>query len=105
MLRESDFDADPLAHDVVSVWRTASRVSEGFKALFEKMQAYRNAKAIADNRRKNNMITAEYVEQELKAKKEFLDSYRAFYEARTNATWTVDKTDSGGRKAVTARFS
>jgi hypothetical protein len=104
MLHESDFDADPLAHDVLSVWRTASGVSEGFKALFEKMQAYHNAKAVADNRRKNNMLTAQYIEQELKAKKEFLDSYRAFYEARTNVAWAVDKTDSGGRKAVTARF-
>ena len=76
MLYESDFDADPLAHDVVGVWRTASGVSEGFKTLFEKMQAYRNAKAVADNRHKTKMLTAQYVELERRAKKKFLDSYQ-----------------------------
>ena len=57
-------------------WRTASGVSEGFKTLFEKMQACRNAKAVADNRHKTKMLTAQYVELERRAKKKFLDSYQ-----------------------------
>lgn len=80
MLDESGFDADPLAHDVVNVWRTASGVSENFKKLFDKMQAYREAKEMADGHRDSNLLTEQQAEQEKKTRNEFLDSYRTFFE-------------------------
>lgn len=95
MLDESGFDADPLAHDVVSVWRTASgkQVSENFKQLFDKMQAYREAKDAADTHRDSNLLTEQLAEQEKKTRNEFLDSYRTFFETRTNVDSTSSEAD------------
>lgn len=78
MLHESDFDADPLTHDVVNVSRTASgeQVSENFKRPFAKMQAYRRAKEVADKRREKYFLTEQQAEHEQKTRNEFLDIFR-----------------------------
>jgi hypothetical protein len=95
MLYDSDFDADPLAHDVVNVWRMASgeQVSDNLKRLFDKMQAYREAKEVADNHRDSNLLTEQQADQEKKTRNEFLDSYRTFFEACTNGDSPSSETD------------
>jgi hypothetical protein len=57
-------------------------MNAAFSALFEKMQAYRTAKSIADNRRQCEMFTEELAALEQRTKEEFLNIYRAFYQAR-----------------------
>jgi hypothetical protein len=51
-------------------------------ALFAKMQAYRDAKNIADSSRVRHKLTEQEAADERATKKLFLDAYRAFYEAR-----------------------
>jgi hypothetical protein len=46
------------------------------------MQAYRNAKNIADNSRARNKLSVQEAAEERATKKVFLDAYRDFYEAR-----------------------
>lgn len=58
----------------------AADLSTDFNALFAKVEAYRSAKRIADNRRQFNMLTAEEAEEERVTRKEFLEAYRAFHE-------------------------
>lgn len=78
-------DADKLAQDVVNVWGQvvsvghAADLSAGFNALFEKVEAYRSARRIADNRREHNILTADIEEHERVTRKEFLEARRAFY--------------------------
>jgi hypothetical protein len=57
-------------------------LSTDFKALFEKMQAYRTAKSIADNHREHNVLTEQEAAEERATKKVFLDAYREFYAAQ-----------------------
>jgi hypothetical protein len=57
-------------------------LSTDFKALFEKMQAYRTAKNVADNHREHHMLTDQEAAEERATKKVFLDAYREFYAAR-----------------------
>jgi hypothetical protein len=65
MQPEQSLDADALAQEVVNAWGmnvtagNAERLSAGFKALFEKACAYRDAKKIADNRRTYNALTTQ----------------------------------------------
>jgi hypothetical protein len=86
MMPRLELDADEAVQD--DAWgalRTspASRpLSTDFKALFEKMQAYRNAKNVADNHREHHMLTEQEAAEEQRTKKEFQDAYREFYEAR-----------------------
>jgi hypothetical protein len=78
-------DADKLAQDVVNAWGinvtagNAELLSTEFKALFEKVEAYRFARKIADNRREHNILTADVEEQERTTRKEFLAAHRAFH--------------------------
>jgi hypothetical protein len=46
------------------------------------MQAYRDAKNIADNSRARHKLTEQEVADERATKKVFMDAYREFYEAR-----------------------
>jgi hypothetical protein len=88
MAAQREIDADQVVQDVLSAWgalRTspASRpLSTDFKALFEKMQAYRTAKNVADNHREHHMLTDQEAAEERATKKVFLDAYREFYAAR-----------------------
>jgi hypothetical protein len=85
MQPKREFDADEAAQDVVNACAMALQVGSlpaNVNELFDKMQAYRNAKTVADNRREYFRLTEEEAERERTTKREFLDAYRAFYEAR-----------------------
>ena len=88
MAARQPIDADQAVQHVLNAWgvlrtSTASRpMSSDFKALFEKMQAYRTAKSIADNRRKFEKITEGMIALEQRTKEEFLEAYQTFYPAR-----------------------
>jgi hypothetical protein len=81
---QEEQNADALAQEVVNAWGLNSGnfglLSTDFKALFEKTCAYRDAKRIADNRREFNVLAAEEAINEQRARKEFFDAYRRFYE-------------------------
>jgi hypothetical protein len=85
MAAQREIDADQAVQVVLDAWgalRTspASRpLSTDFKALFEKMQAYRTAKSVADNSRAHHKLTVREAAAERAAKREFLDAYRRFY--------------------------
>jgi hypothetical protein len=89
MAAQREIDADQAVQDVLNAWGALRisrpephRLSTGFTALFEKMQAYRNAKNIADNSRVRNKLSVQEASEERATKKVFLDAYRDFYEAR-----------------------
>jgi hypothetical protein len=88
MAARREIDADQAVQDVLNAWgalRTspASRPqSTDFKALFEKMQAYRTAKGVADNHREHNVLTEREAADERATKKVFLVAYREFYGVR-----------------------
>jgi hypothetical protein len=88
MAAQREIDADQAMQDVLNAWgalrtsREPQHLSADFNALFEKMLAYRTAKTIADNRREHHKLNVQEVADEQRTKKEFLDAYREFYEAR-----------------------
>ena len=89
MAAQREIDADQAVQDVLNAWGALRisrpephRLSTGFTALFEKMQAYRDAKNVADNSRTHHKLTEQEVAEERATKKVFLDAYREFYEAR-----------------------
>jgi hypothetical protein len=85
MQPKREFDTDEAAQDVVNACAMALQVGSlpaDVNELFDKMQDYRNAKTVADNRREYLRLTEEEAERERTTKREFLDAYRAFYEAR-----------------------
>jgi hypothetical protein len=89
MAARREIDADQAVQDVLSAWgalRTSrpepQRLSTDFMALFEKMQAYRNAKNVADNCRAHHKLTEQEAAEERATKEVFLDAYRKFYAAR-----------------------
>lgn len=86
---QREIDADQAVQDVLYAWgalRTTrpepQRLSTGFTALFEKMQAYRNSKNVADHSRARHKLTEQEAAEERATKRVFLDAYREFYEAR-----------------------
>ena len=85
MQPKREFDADEAAQDVVNACATALQggsLPPEVNELFDKMQDYRNAKTVADNRREHLRLTEEEAEREGTTKREFLDAYRVFHEAR-----------------------
>jgi hypothetical protein len=85
MQPKREFDADEAAQDVVNACATALQggsLSANVNELFDKMQDYRNAKTVADNRREHLRLSGEEAERERTTKREFLDAYRVFYETR-----------------------
>jgi hypothetical protein len=85
MQPKREFDADEAAQDVVNACAMALQggsLPADVNELFFKMQAYRNAKTVADNRREHDRLTEEEAEREHTTKREFLDAYRVFYETR-----------------------
>ena len=77
-------EADALAQDVVDAWEKAIQqgISDGlsvdFKALFETCYIYRDARRVADNRRKFNLLSVEQASAEEGTRNDFLDSHRRF---------------------------
>ena len=77
-------EADTLAQDVVDAWEKAIQVgisdalSVDFKALFETSCIYRDARRVADNRRKFNLLGVEQASAEERTRNDFLDSHRRF---------------------------
>jgi hypothetical protein len=85
MQPKREFDVDEAAQNVVNACAMALQggsLPADVNELFDKMQDYRNAKTVADNRREQLRLTKEEAEQERATKREFLDAYRVFYEAR-----------------------
>jgi hypothetical protein len=93
-------DADKLAQDVLNAWGAnvaagnAELLSTEFKALFDKTDAYRFARKIADNRREHNILTADVEEQERITHNEFLAAHRAFH-ARCECGHSKESHDDG----------
>jgi hypothetical protein len=87
-------DADHAVQEVLNAWgsiRTGpgpQSLNPAFNALFDKMQGYRTAKSLAENRRQHNKLTEEAVAQEQTTKKEFLDAYQAFFAKHVNQTYS-----------------
>jgi hypothetical protein len=81
-------DANQAVQDVLNAWNailtgpTPHIMSTDFSVLFAKMQSYRMAKRAAENPRHYNLITEQAAAQEQRTKKEFMDAYQAFYEAK-----------------------
>jgi hypothetical protein len=83
MQPKREFDVDEAAQNVVNACAIALQrgsVPADINELFDKMEAYRNAKTVADNRREQLRLTKEEAEQERTTKRVFLDAYAAFYE-------------------------
>lgn len=77
-------EADALAQDVVDAWENAIQggvsdaLSVDFRALFETCCIYRDARRVADNRRKFNLLSVEQASAEEGTRNDFLDSHRRF---------------------------
>ena len=87
MQPKREFDVDEAAQNVVNACAIALQrgsVPADINELFDKMEAYRNAKTVADNRREQLRLTNEEAEQERTTKRVFLDAYVAFYETRND---------------------
>ena len=85
MQPKREFDPEDAAQDVVNACAVALQggsLPADVNELFDKMQDYRNAKTVADNRREHLRLTKEEAEREHTTKREFLDAYRVFYETR-----------------------
>ena len=82
--RQITIEADALAQELVDVWTQIIQKgnheprSADFKTLFDKCCIYRDARRIADNRRKFNLLGVEQAADEERTRKEFLDSHRRF---------------------------
>ena len=82
--RQITIEADALAQELVDAWAQISQernheaLSTDFKTLFDKCCIYRDARRIADNRRKFNLLSVEQATDEERTRKEFLDSHRRF---------------------------
>lgn len=80
--------ADPLAQNVVNAWGTTVQAGHGsdlsaeFMELFETTCRYREAKRVADNRRKFGMLTDEEATEEESSLKVFAATYKRFWEKR-----------------------
>jgi hypothetical protein len=77
-------EADALAQDVVDAWENAIQggvsdaLSLDFRALFETCCIYRDARRVADNRRKFNLLSVEQASAEEGTRNDFLDSHHRF---------------------------
>jgi hypothetical protein len=77
-------EADTLAQDVVDAWENAIQggvsdaLSVDLRALFETCRIYRDARRLADNRRKFNLLSVEQASAEEGTRNDFLDSQCRF---------------------------
>jgi hypothetical protein len=88
-LGENFEHADALAQDVVNVWGAnvtagnGAYLSADFKSLFDKCCVYRDARKIADIRRKFNMLTEAEAAEENSAGRSFLEAHSTFFQRRS----------------------
>jgi len=81
---QQEIDADQAVQEILNAWgaiRTSPEthpLNADFSALFDKMQAYRTAKGIADNRRAHHKLTKQAAVQEKVTKQEFVAAYLSF---------------------------
>jgi hypothetical protein len=91
-MEQQRIDADAALQEVLNAWgviRTGpgpQSLNPDFSALFDKMQAYRTAKSLANNRREHNKLTEQAAAQEQTTTQEFMTAYRAFYAKHVNRT-------------------
>ena len=85
-------NADSLAQEVVNAWGinveagNASLLTDQFKVLLDKACLYRNAKNLADNHRKFNILSQQEEVEVKTARQTFAEAYRAFYEKQAAAS-------------------
>jgi hypothetical protein len=85
-LKEYLEEADKLAQEVVNVWGinvqsgNAAFLNPQFKALLEKTCLYRDAKRLADDCRKHNVLSDREAAEEKATRQVFAEAYKAFYE-------------------------
>jgi len=81
---QQEKDAGQAVQEILNTWGANRKSPEphplnaDFSALFDKIQAYRTAKDIADNRRAHHKLTKHAAVQGQLAKREFVAAYRAF---------------------------
>lgn len=85
-------NADSLAQEVVNAWGlnveagNASLLTEQFKVLLDKACLYRNAKNLADNHRKFNILSQQEEVEVKTTRQKFAVAYKAFYEKKAAAS-------------------
>jgi hypothetical protein len=78
--------ADDLAQRVVDTWRAnvpasnAPLLTIGFKDLVHKACLYKNARRLADNHRKHNVLSEQGEAEEKVTREAFELAYKAYYE-------------------------
>jgi len=78
--------ADDLAQQVVDTWETNAQVGKSaflttrFKALVDKACLYKNARRLADNHRKHNVLSEHDEAGEKLTRELFALAYKAYYE-------------------------
>jgi hypothetical protein len=82
-------DETESVQDVLNAWSAIlsgpkpHALSADFSVLFAKMQADRMAKRTAENCRHHELLTEEQAAHQKRTKQEFMDTYQAFYGARS----------------------
>jgi len=90
-------NADRLAQVVVNAWGknaqagnaqllTPQFVTPQFKELFDMACLYRNARKLADNHRKFNVMSDQEEEEEMAIRRAFAEAYKAFCEKHAAAS-------------------
>jgi hypothetical protein len=83
-LEECFGHAEELAQQVVDVWVSnvgagqAAHLTADFKALFEKANAYRNAKRVVESHRESNLLSRPEVAEETRMREAFAKEYKEF---------------------------
>jgi hypothetical protein len=84
--------ADRLAQEVVNAWGAnvkagnVALLTPQFKALFETARRYRDAKNLANNHRKHNVLEPREEAEEKSTREEFAEAYRAFEKEHTQSS-------------------
>lgn len=76
--------AEELAQQFVNTWglhtKAGNKLSDDFVAVFNKACDYRNAKMVADNHRRNKLLSVPMAEVEQSTKQEFAEACKAYEE-------------------------
>jgi len=80
--------ADSFAQDVVIAWatnmlaRNADAFSDDFKAVFDKACRYRDAKHLAEERHKRNVLSERDTDEEMSTMRAFAEAYKTYWEKK-----------------------
>jgi hypothetical protein len=83
--------ADDLAQEVVNAWGVNMRAcnaalfTDEFKAVFDKVCRYRDAKEVADNHRRFDMLSERDAAEETTTRQAFAEAYKIFWEKHQTA--------------------